>query len=334
MHDWLLETWYGGVARGRWLQPLAWLFAGAGALRRLAYRSGLLARYRSSRPVIVVGNLTVGGTGKTPFVLWLATALAARGLRVGVASRGYRGAGGAARLIMGDEDAAIAGDEALLLRRRLGMPVAVATRRADAVRLLEPQCDLVVADDGLQHYALHRDLEIAVIDGSRGLGNGRMLPAGPLREPRARLDRVDAVVVNGAGFAWPGAMSMKLVPVAAVSLADGSRRPLADFSRRTVHAIAAIGNPGRFFAMLREHGLAVVEHPFPDHAAIAAEALPGNRTEPLLMTEKDAVKWRGERRDAWYVEVVADLDGVSATALMDRIVRLMPLRGEGVADDR
>lgn len=334
MHDWLLETWYGGGTRGRWLQPLAWLFAGASALRRLCYRSGLLPRFRSSRPVVVVGNLTVGGTGKTPFVLWLAAALAARGLRVGVASRGYRGAGGAARLVEGHEDATITGDEALLLRRRLRMPVAIGARRADAVRLLEPHCELVVADDGLQHYALHRDLEIAVVDGLRGLGNGRMLPAGPLREPRARLDRVDAVVVNGAGFAWPGALSMKLVPVAAVSLADGSRRPLADFSGRKVHALAAIGNPGRFFAMLREHGLAVEEHPFPDHSAIAAGSLPGNRTGPLLMTEKDAVKWRGDRRDAWQVEVVAEVDGPLASALLDRIVQLMPLHGGGVADDR
>lgn len=329
MHDWLLETWYGGTPRGRWLQPLAWLFAGLVALRRFAYRHGLLRRYRSERPVIVVGNLTVGGTGKTPLVIWLAGELAARGLRVGISSRGYRGAGGPARLIAADDVASAAGDEALMLHRRLRVPVAIAARRSAAVRLLEPHCDVILADDGLQHYALDRDLEIAVVDGTRGLGNGRRLPAGPLREPRARLDEVDAVVVHGAGFTWPGALAMRLVPVAAVSLADGRRRPLADFAGRRIHALAAIGHPQRFFAMLRKHGLRVDEHPLPDHAAITSATLQSEGEQPVLVTEKDAVKYRGGLRDAWYVEVAAHVDGPAATALLDRITRLARVRHEG-----
>ena len=154
MHDWLLATWYGGGRRGEWLQPFAWLFGRAVVLRRCAYRLGLLGRYRSSRPVVVVGNLSVGGTGKTPFVIWLAEELGARGLRVGVASRGYRGAGGRARRLTDADTAVQAGDEAILLQRRLRMPVAIGFSRVEAVRLLEPDCELILCDDGLQHYAL------------------------------------------------------------------------------------------------------------------------------------------------------------------------------------
>ncbi len=323
MQKWLLQTWYGGDRRGRWLQPFAWLFAAITGLRRFAYRIGLLGKYRSRRPVVVVGNLSVGGTGKTPLVIWLAGELAARGLRVGIASRGYRGAGGRARLVSDADAAAVVGDEALMLHRRLRVPVAIASRRADAVRLLEPMCDLILADDGLQHYSLERDLEIAVIDGTRGLGNGRLLPAGPLREPPARLGQVDLVVVNGAGFSWPGAVLMDLVPVAVISLESGERLPIAAFAGRRVHAIAAIGNPGRFFAMLREHGLSVDEHPLPDHAEIPLAAIANGGVQALLMTEKDAVKCRhGDLQHAWYVEIDARIDGPAATALLNRIMDL------------
>ena len=330
MHDWLLETWYGGGRRGRWLQPLAWLFAGLVALRRLAYRHGVLRRYRSRRPVIVVGNLTVGGTGKTPLVIWLAGKLAARGLRIGIASRGYRSAGGPARLVTDADDAASAGDEALLVHRRLRLPVAIAARRAEAVRLLEPMCDLILADDGLQHYALERDLEIVVIDGARGLGNGRLLPAGPLREPGTRLNEVDTVVVNGTGFTWPGAVSMNLVPVAVVALEGGERRPLAAFAGRRVRAIAAIGNPQRFFAMLREHGLSLEEHPLPDHMAIPRTAIGNDGGQAVLMTEKDAVKYpKGRLENVWYVDVDAHIEGPAAMAMLNRIVSLVRDRNLG-----
>ena len=206
LHDWLLATWYGGTGRGRWLLPLAWLFGGLARLRRTLYARGILGRYRSRRPVVIVGNLTIGGSGKTPFVVWLASELSRRRLRVGVAMRGYGGAGGAARRLTDADTAATAGDEPLMIRRRLSVPVAVAARRADAVRLLEPDCDVILCDDGLQHYALARDLEIVVVDGMRGFGNGRRLPAGPLREPVSRLDEADAVVVNGGGFERPGAI--------------------------------------------------------------------------------------------------------------------------------
>ena len=274
LHDWFIETWYGGTGRGRWLLPLAWLFAVLARLRRFLYERGILSRYRSRRPVVVVGNLTVGGSGKTPFVIWLAGELLRRNLRVGVAMRGYRGAGGAARRLTDADTAATAGDEPLMIRRRLSVPVAVAARRADAVRLLEPDCDVILCDDGLQHYALARDLEVVVVDGMRGFGNGRRLPAGPLREPVARLEQADAVVINGPGFERPGAIRMQLEPVAVVSISDGTRRPLSDYSGRAVVAAAAIGNPERFFAMLRAHGLRHRDADTPGPCVLHAGSLP------------------------------------------------------------
>ncbi len=322
LHDWFVTTWYGRTRRGAWLLPLAALFAAAAAVRRWLYRRGIFTSYRSPRLVVVVGNITVGGAGKTPFVMWLAGELSRRGLRVGVALRGYRGARGPARRIEPTDAAAEAGDEALMIRRRLDMPVAVGASRAGAVRLLESDCDAIVCDDGLQHYALARDFEIAVIDGMRGFGNGWRLPAGPLREPVARLDEADAVVVNGAGHERPGAMRMTLEPVAVVSLADGSRRPLAEFAGREVVAAAAIGNPERFFAMLRGHGLSVETRTLPDHARFTPALAGAGAGKPVLLTEKDAVKCTGAGWEgAAWVEVVPRIDAAGATALVDTIVQ-------------
>jgi tetraacyldisaccharide 4'-kinase len=323
LHDWFIATWYGGTGRGRWLLPLAWLFAALAGLRRGLYERGILARYRSPRPVVVVGNLTVGGSGKTPFVIWLVGELARRNLRVGVAMRGYRGGGGAARRLTDADSAAAAGDEALMVRRRLSVPVAVAARRADAVRLLEPDCDLILCDDGLQHYALARDLEVVVVDGMRGFGNGRRLPAGPLREPVARLEEADAVVVNGAGYRRPGAIRMDLEPVAVVSLRDGSRRPLSDYAGRKVVAAAAIGNPDRYFSMLRAHGLRLETRTLPDHARFTPALAGAGQGKPVLLTEKDAVKCGGVGwGDAGYVEVSPVVETAAAEALIARIAQL------------
>ena len=320
LHDWFLETWYGGSGRGRWLLPLAWLFAGIARLRRASYACGLLRPYRSRRAVVVVGNITVGGAGKTPFVLWLGAALARKGLRAGVATRGYGSAEGGPRRVTNADSATSAGDEPTLIHRRLGVPVAIAGRRADAVRLLEPDCDVILCDDGLQHYALARDVEIVVVDGARAFGNGRRLPAGPLREAASRLDEADAVVVNGPGFERSGAIRMALEPAAVVSLADGSRRPLADFAGREVVAAAAIGNPDRFFAMLRSHGLAIETRTLPDHARFTPELAGAGRGKPLLLTEKDAVKCDGAGwADAWYVEVTAGVDADAGEALIGLI---------------
>jgi tetraacyldisaccharide 4'-kinase len=323
LHDWLIGTWYGASGRGRWLLPLAWLFAGAAAIRRGLYARDILKSYRSPRLVVIVGNLTVGGAGKTPFVIWLAGELERRGLRAGVALRGYMGAGARPRRLTDADSASDAGDEAWMIRRRLTLPVAVGARRPDAVRLLEPDCDVVVCDDGLQHYALARDLEVAVVDGMRGLGNGRRLPAGPLREPPRRLDEVDAVVVNGAGFERPGAIRMQLEPVAVVAFRDGTRRPLSDYAGREVVAAAAIGNPERFFAMLREHGLRIETRTLPDHARFTPALAGAGRGKPVLLTEKDAVKCNGVGwSEAGYVEVAPRVDEAAAAGLLESIERL------------
>jgi len=322
LHDWVVTTWYGGTRRGVWLLPLAWVFAGVSSLRRALYEHGVFRRYRSRRLVVIIGNLTAGGTGKTPFVIWLAGELAGRGLRVGVAMRGYKGAKGSARRLTDVDSASDAGDEAMMIRRRLAVPVAVAPRRADAVRLLEADCDVILCDDGLQHYALARDVEIVVVDGMRGFGNGLRIPAGPLREPVSRIEEADAVVVNGAGLELAGAIRMRLEPVAVVAFRDGSRRALSEYAGQEVVAAAAIGNPERFFAMLRAHGIRIETRTLPDHARFTPALAGAGRGKPVLLTEKDAVKCNGVGwSEAGYVEVAPEVDAAAAAGLLDLIVR-------------
>lgn len=325
MHDWLIETWYGGTRRGLWLAPLAALYALLAALGRLPYRLGLRRGYRARVPVIVVGNVTVGGTGKTPLVLWLAGRLRQRGLRVGVVSRGYGRRDGAARRVSAGDPPAEVGDEPALIARRLPGPVAVAARRADAVRLVEPECDVILSDDGLQHHALERDAEIVVVDGGRGLGNGWRLPAGPLRESAERLRRVDAVVVNGQGFQYPGALGMALEPRRFVEVATGAEAPPGAFAGRRVHGVAALGHPARFFGTLASLGADVAEHPFPDHHAFRASDIAFGDGLPVLMTEKDAVKCAGfAPPGTWYLEVDASFAADDTRRLLAAVEGKLP----------
>ena len=288
-------------------------------LRRALYRARLLPRHRIPVPVLVVGNIAVGGTGKTPLVLWLAGFLASRGWRPGVVCRGYGGqASRWPQQVRADSDPAMVGDEAVLLASRSGCPVvACGPRRVQAARALAElaECDLVISDDGLQHLALDRDLEIAVVDGERRHGNGRCLPAGPLREPAGRLRSVDLVVSNGP--AARGEFAMSLVPGPAVSLEDPAlRRSLADFRGTRVHAVAGIGHPARFFGLLTTRGLAVEEHAFPDHHPFSAADIRFEDGLPVLMTEKDAVKCRRFAGPGhWYLPVVAELPDAFAARL-------------------
>ncbi|MCU0976858.1 MAG: tetraacyldisaccharide 4'-kinase [Steroidobacteraceae bacterium] len=306
MHDWLIETWYGGTRRGLWLRPLAAVYVLAAALDRALYRLGLRRAYRATIPVVVIGNVTVGGTGKTPLVLWLAERLRERGLRVGVVSRGYGRRGAAARRVTRQDPPAEVGDEPALVSRRLGVAVAVAAARPDAARLLEGDCDLILSDDGLQHHALARDAEIAVVDGRRGLGNGWRLPAGPLREAASRLDRVGAVVVNGEGYSRPGALRMDVEPIRFVELATGRAVPPAAFAGQRAHAVAALGHPERFFALLRQLEVEPVEHRFRDHHAFSPADVAFGDALPVLMTEKDAVKCTGfAPPGTWCLEIGA-----------------------------
>jgi tetraacyldisaccharide 4'-kinase len=277
-------------------------------------------------PVVVVGNVTVGGTGKTPMVIRLCEWLREQGWRPGVVSRGYGGSASDRPLrVTQRSGAAEAGDEPLLIALRAGVPVSVCADRVAAVQALlaDESCDIIVADDGMQHYRLPRDVEIAMLDGRRRLGNARCLPAGPLREPPSRLREVDFVVV-AEGEPGAGEYAMALHLDEAWSLAEPSqRRELSDFSGVTVHALAGIGNPERFFAALESAGLRILRHPFPDHYRYQAADLIFDDGAPVLMTEKDAVKCREfAPPDCWAVPASAELPPELTAALAERLRKL------------
>jgi tetraacyldisaccharide 4'-kinase len=302
------------------LFPFSLLFGFFAAARRLLYRAGVLPTARLPVPVIVVGNLTVGGTGKTPLVLWIAESMREMGKHPGILIRGYGGAGDGPRPVGIEDDAALVGDEALLLAERSRGPVWVGADRAASGRGLlaaHPECDLVICDDGLQHYGLARDVEIAVVD-ERGLGNGLLLPAGPLREPAGR--RVDATVVNG-GEGGAGNFRMALRPVAFFRVDDPATAVArAELLGKKLHAVAGIGNPGRFFAELERMGLVFLPHAFPDHHPFTPPDLEFAECDIVLMTEKDAVKCRHfGRRDLVALRVDAEPDPALAELIWSRI---------------
>lgn len=284
------SIWYGGVPAPWWLRALVPLYRALRGLHLAPYRLGWRRPQRLPVPVVVVGNLTAGGSGKTPLVIALVDALRARGFHPGVVSRGYGGRARGPLLVDDVCSPAEVGDEPCLIRRRTGVAVVVGRDRVRAAqRLVERGVDVVLADDGLQNPALARDLEICVIDGQRRFGNGLLLPAGPLREPLRRLDAVPLRVCNGAA-AQAGEIAMRLAGEMAVALAGGATRPLESFAGARVHAVAAIGNPQRFFDRLRAHGIDVLAHAFADHHAFTAADLDFGDELPVLMTEKDAVK--------------------------------------------
>ncbi|WHZ18373.1 MAG: tetraacyldisaccharide 4'-kinase [Rhodanobacteraceae bacterium] len=319
----LQQCWYGNSPSPWWTLLLAALYGGVTASRRTLYRRGWLKRVRMPVPVVVVGNIVAGGAGKTPLTIALVQGLRDRGWKPGVVSRGYGGTALEPTLLDAQPDPSVAGDEPALIRLRTGLPVAVGADRAAAARLLLAQgVDVIVADDGLQHYALARDVEICVVDGVRRTGNGRLLPAGPLREPESRLRAVDFVVCNG-GETHGGEIAMRLVLDAAVSLADPARKqPLASFAGQRVHAVAGIGHPPRFFEALRSLGIDVVAHPFPDHHRYVAADLGFGDGLPVLMTEKDMVKCRAfAKGNAWAVPVTAELPASFFDAVVARLKR-------------
>lgn len=331
LSDRLLAAWYAERLEllTALLLPLSWLFAALVGLRRAMYRRGLLPRVRIAVPVIVVGNITLGGAGKTPLVEALARALGARGRKPGVISRGYGGSSSDAREAAPGDDPLVVGDEPVLLAR-CGFPVWIGRDRAEAARGLlaaHPDCDVLVSDDGLQHYRLRRDVEIVVVDAKRGFGNGRMLPAGPLREPASRLSEVDAVVrlASEAGEAASRGdgrdTTMTHQVVGLHNLVDPNR--LADpasWPPGTVHAVAGTGHPQRFFDLLARIGIDAVPHAFPDHHAYtrADLDLPGARA--ILMTAKDAVKCeRFADERCFALDIRAEIDPALVDLVMRRI---------------
>lgn len=316
------RVWYGNAK-----PPLSWrltasLYAGIASLRRRLYASGILRTHRIAKPVVVVGNITVGGTGKTPLTIALIEALRARGIDAGVVSRGYGGTERGPLLVDPATSAAQVGDEPLLIHQRTRAPVAIGRDRVAAAQLLlrAADVDVVIADDGLQHYRLGRDVEICVVDGARRFGNERLLPAGPLREPLERLATVDFRVCNG-GEPHDGEIAMRLVNDGAYRVDDALfRADIAAFAGQRVHAVAGIGNPARFFDALRAFGIEPVEHPFPDHHAYTASDLAFGDDAPVLMTEKDAVKCRAFAPAHWWaLPVVAQLPDAFFDALAARL---------------
>jgi tetraacyldisaccharide 4'-kinase len=317
---WATDIWYKDPFIGVWLMPLGFLFSDAVKFRKFLYRLGVLKTHTLPVPVIVVGNITVGGTGKTPLIIWLAGFLKASGFKPGIISRGYGGQSESwpQRVTAGSE-AKVVGDEALLIAEQTGCPMAVGPLRVDAANLLLKQtdCDVILSDDGLQHYALNRDIECAVIDGERRFGNGYCLPAGPLREPIERLNSVDFVIVNGEKYE-DCEFSMQLIGDTAINLATGEQKPLAEFNGVDCHALAGIGNPERFFKLLATAGLICTVKSFPDHYPFQRQDIEYADNKPVLMTEKDAVKctaFAGESH--WYVPVKAVPDPVFAEQLLN-----------------
>jgi tetraacyldisaccharide 4'-kinase len=313
----LEAVWYHGAPVPWWLGALETLYRRALGLRRALYASGWRRSAHAGVPTLVVGNVSVGGTGKTPLVAWLVQELRQRGWRPGVVMRGYRGAATAPLVVDAATDPALCGDEAALIARATRAPVAIARRRVEAARLLVARgaCDVLVADDGLQHWALARDLEVAVVDGARRYGNGRLLPAGPLREPVARLDSVDFVVCNGTPRG--GEIGMTVAGTRAVALTDPARAvALTALAGRRVHAVAGIGNPERFFRLLEDAGVDVVRHALPDHHDYDGSELDFGDELPVLVTEKDAVKCaRYAHERVYVVPVQAELPADFAQAV-------------------
>ena len=280
-------------------------------IRRVSFWLFFFRVYRSPVPVIVVGNITVGGSGKTPVVVWLVNLLKEQGYKPGIVSRGYGGkAESWPQQVRPDSDPRVVGDEAVLLARRSCCPMAVDPNRPAAVKALLKHTDvnIIISDDGMQHYALGRDIEIAVIDGQRRFGNGLFLPAGPLREPTSRLRKVDFRINNG-GKPEPYETPMSLEFNEVINVHNPAMtKTIHDFKGKTVHAVAGIGNPGRFFDQLMRCGLLLKKHPFSDHHAFSKDDVLFDDEIPVLMTQKDAVKCeRFENKNLWYVSVSANM---------------------------
>ncbi len=329
----LQQSWYAKAGWLKCLRPFSFLFRKL-VLRRMARKRRLgSAAAGIPVPVVIVGNISVGGTGKTPLVIALIEMLRSAGYRPGVVSRGY-----GARpesypwFVTANTLPAEGGDEPCLIVQRTGVPLVIDPDRPRAVDALlsSHDCNLIISDDGLQHYALARDIEIVVIDGVRGLGNARCLPEGPLREPPERLSQVDWVVINGADSCASlprltrSPVMMQLAPAVLVPLTDGPEIPPDQWPhRRQVHAVAGIGNPVRFFDTLRALGFEPIEHPLADHAEIRSQMLEFDPPLPVIMTEKDAVKCRAfQMQGCWALRVDAQLDASFQSQFLQRLAQV------------
>lgn len=300
MANWFQKQWAGFTFWHVLLIPLSWVFGVITYLRRYLYKNHCLKSYRLSVPVVVVGNINIGGTGKTPLVIWLAEQLKLAGYKPGIISRGYGGDAQTVTQVLPASNPSIVGDEAVLIAIRTSCPVFVSPNRVEAGQVLlkaYPECNVIISDDGLQHYRMQRDVEIVVYDGVKGFGNGALLPAGPLRESKARLKTADAVVSNGKDDNNKqnnlNSIEMQLEPADFYNLIDNQAKcNVLGFSQQKVLAIAGIGNPERFFEQLRRLGLEFESLAYADHYAFQAKDFENIDADIVVMTEKDAVKCR------------------------------------------
>lgn len=314
------------------LMPLAVIFYLLIRIRLFLYQIKVIESVQFSVPVIVVGNITIGGTGKTPFVIWLAHLLKKQGFKPGIVSRGV----GSKYKIKQPQFVDIqsrpeeVGDESILIRRSTDCPVVICVDRVAAVHLLltNSNCNIVITDDGLQHYRLGRSLEIAMVDETRQFGNGKLLPAGPLREPRSRLKKVDFLIKQGSQESFVSNRSdMYLTGTHLVSLGTQKKVPVSDFKDQMIHAVAAIGNPHRFFLFLKNSGMKLITHPFQDHYLFTQKDFFFNDEYPIIMTEKDAVKCRSFATDRmWYLPVEARVNAELEQKLLNKIAAISLLK--------
>lgn len=315
------------------LLPISWLYCFVIFIRRKLYQAKIKKSFASSLPIVIVGNITIGGSGKTPLLISLCEMIKQWGYNPGVVSRGYGGNYDGVHQVTNTDSAALVGDEPLMIHQRTQVPVVVCADRVTAVDYLvkNNDCDIVLSDDGLQHYRMRRDYEISVIEANRKFGNGFCLPAGPLREPVSRLDKVDLSVynrtndttINDTESQQADNFSYTLVMASLVNLNNGEEKQFADFLGESVHAVAGIGNPQRFFTQLQQAGVKSTNHEFPDHHEYQKQDFSGWREECIIMTEKDAVKCRKLKlKNAWFVRVTVEF----TKALENRLsADLLPL---------
>ncbi len=326
-----------------WLIPISLIWSGYATLRKTLYDKGIFKQHKFQIPIVIVGNLTLGGTGKTPLVIHIAKLLKQHGFNPGIVSRGYqltstqkgnnanylKSSGFANNVIKypisvnANSDPEEVGDEPALFAKRLFCPIMVDPKRKRAVQAMidSGQVDVIISDDGLQHYAMGRSIEIVVIDGKRRLGNGWCLPAGPLREPKSRLKSVDMIVVNGSDHYENNEYDMELRPRMVYNGKNVSEQStLISFQGQKVHAVAGIGHPDRFFEMLRNYGMEIIAHPFPDHHRFMPMDLEFHDEYPVLMTEKDAVKcFKFMNPNHWVLAVDAIVNPLFDTRLLTRL---------------
>ncbi len=306
---WLQDSWYSEMYISAALMPISMIYNDIMRFRLFLYKIGVLKKTKISVPIIIVGNITVGGTGKTPLILFLARLRRHEGYKPGIISRGYGGNSETWPLwVDQNSKPEQVGDEAVLMAHRADCPLVVGPERVKAAQMLveKSDCNIILSDDGLQHYALDRDIEIAVVDGERRFGNGYTLPCGPLREPIERLQKVDLVIVNGEPTE-ENEFSMLIKGNTAVNLINQEEKLLTEFSHSSCHALAGIGNPNRFFNLLEEEGLSIHSHAFPDHHKFTEDDILFNDELVILMTEKDAVKCvEFATENHWYIPIKAE----------------------------